>query len=174
MTLKLWQPDRDFSKAHTLIRGRWPVLKRELEERHGILLFINEVYRPEARQQWLYGAGRGREKLIVRGINPEWARPTEPIVTNAWSARTSSHGWVENGLPASCAIDVVPVGADQRPWTKDDDWDRFVALTDDIADVGGRIGLIHFHAPGKAVWDKPHLQLKEWSDEEHRLVLPAA
>lgn len=107
-----------------------------------------------------------------------FARPTEKIVTGAWSAAVGAHGWLDVGdpptlrKPASCALDAVPVGEDGRPWTQDDDWQRFVDLTDDIMDVGGRFGLIHFHAPGKDVWDKPHLQLVEWSDAEHRLILP--
>jgi hypothetical protein len=181
VTLKLWQPDRDLAKGHPLLQGRWPVLRQELQTKHGIILQIAEVYRPDVRQQWLYGSGRGREKLISRGINPDFARPEAPIVTNAWSAKLSAHGYTllppftgvppAEGLPASCAMDVVPVGEDGTPWTVDDRWDDFVRLTDDVADIGGKIGLVHFHAPGKAVWDKPHLQLVEWSDALHALIL---
>jgi hypothetical protein len=156
------------------------VLREALETQHGIVLVVNEVYRPEPRQQWLYGAGRPAELLLSRNIPIEWARPTEPIVTNAWSAATSAHGYTlvppYTGetppalLPAACALDVVPVGADGRPWTVDDRWDEFVQR---VAEIGSRIGLIHFHAPGKAVWDKPHLQLVEWSDTQHTLLPPA-
>lgn len=167
-------PDADLAKGHVLLRGRWPVLKQELEAKHGISLRVIEVYRPDVRQQWLYGAGRIPELCVTKGVPREFARPAEKIVTNAWSASVGAHGWSENGQPASCAMDVVPVGADGKPWTDDDRWSEFVELTNDFLDVGGRVGLTHFHAPGKDVWDKPHLQLVEWSDLEHRLILPAS
>lgn len=166
--LKLWQPDRDLTKAHILVQGRWPVMRKELETQHGLAIIINEVYRPDVRQQWLFGAGRSRDELVAKGINPDWSRPTEKVVTNAWSAKTSAHGWEENGRPASCALDVVPVGADGKAWTPDDRWDDFLRA---VEDVGRKIGLVHFHAPGKQVWDKPHLQLFEWSDALKQLVL---
>lgn len=168
MTTALWKPDKDLAKAHPLVQTRWPVMQRELETKHGLILIVNEVYRPNARQQWLYGAGRGGEQLVAKGIPAEWARPAEKIVTNAWSSETSAHGWVEDGKPAACALDVVPVGADGKPWTADDRWDDFLKA---VVQVGRTIGLVHFHAPGKEVWDKPHLQLFEWDDALKQLVL---
>lgn len=163
------KPDRDLNKGHPLLRFRWPILKKELEGQHGIITMENEIYRPDERQQYLYGGGRTPEALIEKVVNIAFARPSEPIVTNAWSARTSPHGWTINGQPAAAAIDVVPVGNDGKPWTKDDRWEELVEV---IAKIGAMFGLMHFHAPGKAVWDKPHLQLVEWSDREHRLILP--
>lgn len=172
--LKLWQADRDLAKGHKLLQGRWPVLRQELQTKHGIILQIAEVYRPDARQAWLFGAGRTRDELIAKGLTADWARPTEKVVTNAWSSKLSAHGWEEDGVPAACGMDVVPVGDDGRPWTPDDRWEDFVKLTDDASDIGGTIGLVHFHAPGKQVWDKPHLQLIEWSDLYHKLILKEA
>jgi hypothetical protein len=104
-------------------------------------------------------------------VPPEFARPGA-IVTNAWSAKTSAHGWTETRkgvtVPAAAALDVVPVGKDGKPWTADDDWDGFLrAMTAE----GYAIGLVHFHKPGEPPSDKPHLQLKEWSDASHQLLL---
>ena len=160
-------PDRDLKKGHPMLQERWPVLEAFLRDEHGLKCRVIEVYRPELRQQWLYGAGRTQGQLLGLGIRGEFARPTEPKVTNARSARQSAHGWTEAGVPAAAALDVAPVGADNRPWTKDDPWDEFVRL---IALHGPGIGLVHFHSPGKAVWDRPHLQLVEWSDRTHRVA----
>lgn len=165
--------DPDLTKGHRLLQERWPRLKAELEGRHNIgRIQVIEVYRPDIRQQWLYGKGRTVEQCVAKGVPPGFSQPLEKIVTGAWSASVGAHGWTENGQPASCALDVVPVGADGKPWTADDNFAEFVRLTDDVLDLGGQIGLVHFHSPGKDVWDKPHLQLIEYSDAEHRLILP--
>src|SRR4029077_5725142 len=119
------------------------------------------------RQQWLYGQGRSPVELELKAIDPRFARPGK-IVTNAWSAKTSAHGWTEGGVPMSCALDVAPTGEDGRPWTADDPWDEFVSL---VARLGAQVGLVHFHAVGKAVWDRPHLQLAEWDDRAHTLTI---
>jgi len=161
-------PDRDWGKAHPLLRPRYEKLNKALLEGHGIALWVGEIFRSDERQQWLYAQGRTAADCLAKGIRPEWARPG-PVVTNAWSARTSAHGHTSNGNPSACAIDVVPLGADGRPWTKDDDWDKFVQLTTDGGSVGFDCGLVHFHRPGVAVWDKPHLQLVEWFDSIHDL-----
>lgn len=162
-------PNKDLESGHQVLQNRWSLLKEAIEVQNKIVLVVNEVYRSDERQQWLYGAGRSVADLALKGIRADFARPTESKVTNAWSAATSAHGYTINGKAASVGMDVVPVGADGKPWTKDDDWDLFVRLTDDINDLGGQIGLIHFHAPGKEVWDKPHLQLIEWNDSSHTL-----
>lgn len=162
-------PDRDLKKGHPLLQERWPLLEAFLRDEHGMNTRVNEVYRPELRQMWLYGAGRTQRQLMDLGIPNGLARPTEPRVTNARSARLSAHGWTIGTTPASAAIDVVPLGLDGRPWTKDDPWDEFVRL---LAVHGPQVGLVHFHSPGKGVWDRPHLQLVEWSDRTHRVELP--
>lgn len=170
MDLDVTQPDRELGKGHPLVRSRWPVLLAHLVA-EGFPMVVNEVYRPELRQQWLYGSGRTTRQMMDRGLSVTFARPFEPRVTNAWSARLSAHGWTEGNQPAAAALDVVPLGGDGRPWTRDDPWDAFVAL---LARIGPEHGLVHFHSPGKGVWDRPHLQLVEWSDRDHRLILPSA
>lgn len=161
-------PDRDFSKAHPLLRQRWGRLGGLLFARVGKVM-VWEVYRSDARQAWLYGQGRTSEQLQAVGLDPLLARPGA-IVTNAWNARLSAHGWEEAGQPAAAALDLTPLGADDQPWTADDPWEPFVQV---VAEEGEKVGLQHFHKPGKAPSDKPHLQLVEWSDPQHRLILPA-
>jgi hypothetical protein len=160
--------DRDLTHAHRLVRMRWPVIQAVLRVQHRINTMVNETARSEGRQLYLYGAGRTAEWLKARGLDSRYARPTEPVVTNAWSAKLSAHGWMEEGKSAAAALDVVPLGGDGKPWTADDPWDAFVSI---MAEIGPPCGLVHFHAPGKQVWDKPHLQLVEWSDAQHALVL---
>lgn len=161
------RPDPDLGKGHPLLQERVPVLENLLRHRYGWEVRRLEVYRPELRQQWLYGAGRTVGEIAPRGISPMFARPREPRVTNAWSARVSAHGFAIGDQPASCAIDLCPLGQDRRPFTKDDPWDEFVRA---MVVEGLSIGLVHFHAPGKAVWDKPHLELLEWSNRARTLV----
>ena len=101
------------------------------------------------------------------GIDPSLARPGDRV-TNAYAAALSAHGYRgDDGIPASCALDLVPLGADEKPWTKDDPWDDFVKV---VAEVSDSTRLRHFHKQGKPVWDKPHVQLQEWDDSLHRLV----
>lgn len=160
------QADRDLMNGHPLLRDRWEWLNEYLRSQ-GHSMLVVEVFRSNERQGWLYGAGRTPEAMKLKRLPPYWARPEEPRVTNAWSSSTSAHGLMIDGRPAAAALDVVPVGRDGKPFTADDPWDEFVAT---IAKVGPRYGLVHFHAPGKAVWDRPHLQLIEWSDRHRRLV----
>lgn len=164
-------PDRNPAHVHPACWQRWLDLYPALEKRLGCRMMLAEGYRSDARQGWLYGQGRTADQLRARGVDPGYAR-SGPVVTNAWSAATSAHGWTVSGTPAAAALDVVPLGPDGRPWTADDQWSLFVALTDEPTDALVRAhGLVHFHAPGKTVWDKPHIQMVEWSDAEHRLVL---
>lgn len=164
--VNLTVPDHDLGKGHQLLQQRWPRLLEQLHQA-GFPMVVNEVYRSEGRQVWLFGAGRTGAQLVAHGIAASYARPEEPRVTNAWSAAVSPHGCLEAGHPAAAAMDVVPIGADGRPWNRDDPWDAFVAK---MAAIGPGLGLVHFHSPGKAVWDRPHLQLVEWSDALHHLV----
>lgn len=163
-------PDRDLTKGHRLLQARWPALKSILERELQTTFLVNEVFRSDLRQQWLYGQGRTPEQCAEKGVPVEFAREGL-IVTNAWSAKVGAHGWEEHGLPASCALDVIPLGEDGKPWTVDDPWDGFVELTTTPDSPGGQIGLIHFTSSGK-VSDKPHLQLREYSDLVHKLILP--
>jgi len=169
--------DPDLAKGHPLLQERWPRLERILLAKYGWKVVVIEVYRPELRQMWLYGQGRTAAELAQKGIRRAgFARPQLKRVTNAWSARVSAHGVTIRGpagtwVPAAAALDVVPVGADDRPWTVDDPWDPFVVA---IAAEGPTIGLVHFHGRNKGVTDRPHLQLwPEWSDSDHRLHLAA-
>jgi hypothetical protein len=163
--------DRDLAKGHPRLQERVPALEEELERSHGWRIQRVEVYRTELRQQWLYGSGRTVGKLNELGISSRFARPSLKVVTNASSARLSAHGWTEkrDGLvvPAAAAIDCGPVGQDGKLWTADDPWDDFVRT---LALIGPKFGLVHFHSPGKAVWDRPHLELLEWSNREHRVT----
>lgn len=161
-------PDRDIGKAHPLLASRWPALRARLSTA-GIVTSVNEVWRSNERQQWLYGGGRTAAQLVARGVPTMYARPTDPLVTNAWSAATTAHGWTESGRPAACALDVVPLGRDGRPWTADDPWDEFVALVEDAV---AQTGLRHFRDHGGCITDRPHLQLSEWSDLHDRPILP--
>lgn len=169
MTLDVTRPNVDPALWHTLTVQRWTVLQPLLEMRLGCTVRANEGYRYDARQQYLFGQGRTAAQLTAKGLDPALARPG-PIVTNAWSAKTSAHGYMLDGKPASCALDIVVLGADGTPWTKDDPWDQFVALTTDHGALAS-IGLVHFHRVGVAVWDRPHLQNVEYSDALHTLVL---
>lgn len=168
---ELWRPLRDMTMAHPLVQERWPKLKAYLEA-HGFTMYVNEVFRYNRRQQWLYGAGRSIKQMKAIGLPPAWARPNEKIVTNASDCFKSAHGWTrqdERGywVPAAAAIDVVPLGADGKPWTRDDPWDGVLKC---LREGGYEFGLVHFTKPGKDPWDRPHLQLKEWSDSEHRVI----
>lgn len=152
---------------------RWCNLHHLLQEKYGFVMQVIEVYRPDLRQQWLYGSGRSVAQLLDKGINTAFARPNLPRITMAWSARLSAHGATQADgtgqmMPSAAALDVVPLGVDGRPWTYDDPWDAFVVA---MAAEGPTHGLVHFHAHGKGVTDRPHLQLwPEWSDQTHRLT----
>lgn len=146
----------DLKTGHPLLQERWPPLSDELETLLQGKIRVVEVYRYDARQKWLYAQGRTRKGNIV---------------TNAKSCLTSAHGWtreIRKGVhvPAAAALDVVPLGNDMLPWTKDDPWIEFVEMIKDLVPV---YGLRHFAKPGKQPWDKPHLQLLEWSDIDHKL-----
>ncbi len=164
-------PDRDLTKAHPLLRQRWAMLGGRLYHRVGKVM-IWECYRPDDRQAWLYGQGRTSAELAAVGLVPTLAQPEKPRVTNAWTAKLSAHGWtLDDGTPASCALDLVPLGADDRPWSKDDPWDEFITV---VAEFAPLTGLRHFAKPGRKPWDGPHVELDEWSKRLHRLVLKAA
>jgi hypothetical protein len=160
-------PDTRLELGHPLLQLRLPLLEDLLRTKYGWATRRIEIYRPELRQQWLYGAGRTVGELAPHGISAAFARPTEPRVTKAWSATVSAHGFRFGAQPASCAVDLCPLGADGRPFTRDDPWEAFVRA---MAIEGPAIGLVHFHAPGKDVWDKPHLELLEWSNGTHTLT----
>lgn len=178
MTFDVTTPNRDPALWHPLVVTSWGLLQPELEKALNCRTVVNEGYRPDARQAWLFGAGRTGMQLAAFHLDTALARPIEPKVTNAWSAKTSAHGYVlpqctaewPDGIPASAALDIIVLGADGKPWTKDDPWDAFVALTTDGGPLT-KFGLIHFRAVGKQVWDKPHLQLIGWSDAQHTLLL---
>ncbi len=162
---------------HPMVLQRWIILHPLLEAHLGCRVIVNEGYRPDARQAYLYGQGRSSAQLLAVGLSPTLARPGA-IVTNAWSAKTSAHGFVlpmctadwPDGIPASLALDVIPLGADGKPWTKDDPWDQFIALTTDNGPLAS-IGLVHFHRPGIKPWDAPHIQAVEYSDQTHNLLV---
>ncbi len=129
-----------------------------------------EWYRYDARQAFLFGQGRDIATLLAHGLDPKLAQPQLPIVTDAWSAAVGAHGWTrqdETGtwIPAAAALDIVPVGADGNPWTKDDPWDDFLAC---CAEEATPAGLVHFRRHG-LITDRPHLQLIEWNDALQRL-----
>ncbi len=163
---------------HPMIVQGWGQLAPVLEAQLGVQVAVFEGYRPDARQQWLYGQGRTPAQLKAKGLDPMLARPDLPIVTNAWSAKTSAHGYVlpictvdwPDGVPSTLALDIMIYDAAGTAWAKDAPWDQFVALTTDGGPLS-HFGLVHFHAPGKVVWDKPHLQWVGWSDLTHGLVV---
>lgn len=163
----LSKPDRDLMKAHPLLRERWARLGGILLAA-GIKTMIWEVYRSDERQAWLYGQGRTADDLKAVGLDPALARAGDKV-TNAYSSALSAHGWrMPDGSPASAAFDLVPLGDDEKPWTPDDPWDSFVAT---VAQHAKLTGLRHFAKPGKPPWDKPHVQLQEWDDKLHRLLV---
>lgn len=153
------RPMRDMRLTHRLVQKRWANLKLVFHGA-GFDMFENETWRPDERQRWLYAQGRTRPGAIV---------------TNSNSASNSAHGWTEpdghgNVIPAACGIDVVPLGKDGKPWTKDDPWTDWLAFA--LRPEVRALGLIHFAKPGKQPWDTPHLQLVEWSDKVKKLILP--
>jgi len=163
------KPVRDLATAHPVLErrfGDWLLAMKKL----GFETFLNEVYRYHVRQQWLWAQGRTAAQCVNAGIPSSWARPG-PIVTNAMSCETSPHGWTRKDasgkfVPASAAVDVVPVGADGKPWTLDDPWDDWLNAA---LSIEAETGLRHFRSRGKKIWDKPHLQLTEWDDANHTL-----
>lgn len=164
--------DPDLTKGHPLLQERWARLELRLRSHYGWRMVVIEVYRPELRQQWLFGQGRTVGQLKPHGISYAFSRPRLPIVTNAWSAQVSAHGCTRKAgglvVPASAALDVDPVGDDGKPWTADDPWDPFVVA---LAAEGPSFGLVHFKSRGK-VTDRPHLQLwPEWHDLTHTLEM---
>lgn len=163
------KPNRSLLQLHPAVMKRWEALKIDLELALKCIVLVNETYRSDARQQWLYGAGRSPNDLLAVGLDPRLSRPSELRVTNAYSAKLSAHGHLENGIPAAVGLDVIPLGQDGKPWSKDDPWDEFVRLTTDSGVLVGKHGLIHFKSKGKQVTDKPHLQAIEWSDATHTL-----
>lgn len=173
MTDDFSKADVDHAKGHPLLIERWTWLQKRLREKHGLVVLEVEIYRPELRQQWLYGSGRTVPQLQQHGISSAFAQPHLKIVTGAWSARVSAHGCtrLKDGLvvPAAAAIDVCPVGDDGKKWTADDRWDAFLAA---LVIEGADIGLVHFHNAKKQITDRPHLQLyPEWSDATHTLTV---
>lgn len=164
---------RDLALMHPKGAERWLALKIHLETKFGMPMLLVEAYRPELRQQWLWAQGRTVEQCAEKGISTAFAR-AGAIVTNAWSAKKSAHGWTRKNeagivVAAAAAVDVVPVGPDNKPYTKDDEWDEFIAV---LAREGPSFGLVHFTSRGK-VTDRPHLQMVEWRDGPlYRLELP--
>lgn len=163
---------RDLRLAHPLVQTRWTRLKAELQKA-GFVMFVNEVWRPDLRQQWLWAQGRSAADCSRQGIPVKFARPGA-IVTNSTRASNSAHGWlvstgVNRLIPAACALDVVPLGADGKPWTKDDPWDSWYTFISQPEIKA--LGLVHFSKPGKKPWDLPHLQLTEWSDKNKKLII---
>jgi hypothetical protein len=168
----LGRPMRELALLHPLAQTRWEEMRPKLEAALGCGMFVNETWRPNERQLWLYGAGRTVDQCRKMGVPSKYARPAEKIVTNSWNSTNSAHGWLlvdESGklTPAACALDVAPLGRDQKPWTKDDPWEQFYQSVTELSSIG----LVHFHKPGKRPWDMPHLQLTEWSDAKKRLLL---
>lgn len=158
----------DLTTGHPLLQERWPPLHDELETLLQGRVRVIEVYRYNQRQQWLYGQGRNKAECKAAGVPENYARAGNRV-TNAASSLTSAHGWtreVRKGVyvPAAAALDVVPLGNDGLPWTKDDPWLEFIDMVKDLVPL---YGLHHFSKPGKQPWDKPHLQLVEWSDTTH-------
>lgn len=159
------KPNTDLALAHPLLRIRWQTLAKELAAA-GLRTIIVECFRSDERQAWLYGQGRTPAELEAVGVDPLFARAGDRV-TNAYSAALSAHGWRDDwGQPASCALDLVPVGKDGKPWTADDPWGAFVEAV-----ANSKSGLRHFSKQGKPPWDKPHVQLREWNDAQHRLVI---
>lgn len=171
-------PNVDPALWHPLLVQRWWQLFPMLTHLLNCNVIVNEGYRPDLRQQWLYGQGRTAAQLKVKGIDPSFARPGL-IVTNAWSAKTSPHGltlpivgtgeWPD-GRPAACALDIIVLGQDGKPWTKDDPWDEFIKLTTDDGPLTN-YGLVHFKGPRNIVTDGPHLQMIEYDNHTHNLLV---
>ena len=163
---------RALSSGHPLLQERWPRLEAVLTKIVKMPFIVGEVYRYDVRQQWLWAQGRSREQCRAAGVPEAYAR-AGAIVTNASSARLSAHGCTitrPDGIvvPAAAALDIWVLGADGKPWTKDDPWDDFITI---VAALAPTHGLRHFSKPGKSPWDKPHIQLLEWSDATHSLNL---
>lgn len=158
--------DPDLAQGHSLLRQRAPVWERAAAA-VGFPVQRIEVYRPDARQAWLYGQGRVAAELVARGLDPALAQPLLPQVTNAWSARTSAHGFtLPDGTPAAAAADYAVLGPDGLPWTADDPWAPFISWCLAHEQL---YGLRHFGPPQRPPPDRPHLQLVEYSDVTHQL-----
>src|SRR6478735_5832524 len=86
---------RDIRLAHPLVQDRWRVLEGKCMEA-GFAMFLNEVWRPDQRQQWLWGQGRTALECVRQGIPAKFARPGS-IVTHSTRASNSAHGWMVSG-----------------------------------------------------------------------------
>lgn len=164
---------RDMALAHPALSRAWAAFRADAQMA-GFPLLVLEVFRYDARQQWLYGQGRTGQDLGIKGIDPLLARPDMRRVTEAWSAATSAHGFCvtdANGVlqPAAAAIDCAPVGPDGKPFTGDDDWKNFTGWVEGVAN---QHGLRHFRNAAGVFPDMPHLQLVTWSDAQHTVVTP--
>lgn len=71
-------------------------------ESEGYKVRIDQTYRSQERQNFLYHFPRAVSKILglkKLGIN-----------INVTSTKNSKHSRVKNGIPASCAVDLRPVG----------------------------------------------------------------
>jgi hypothetical protein len=162
---------RDLATGHPFLQERVPKLRSLLEMR-GYPTMVIEVYRYNIRQQYLFGGGRTGIDCIRRGVPSEFARPNDKVVTDAWLSLTSAHGYTISDstgriVPAAAAIDIVPVGADGKPFTADDQWADFLGKLEADANA---CGLRHFRNAHHEITDPPHLQLVEWDDAIRSLV----
>lgn len=164
---------RDPASAHPLLPPRLADLESRMVARKMPYLLL-EFFRYDARQGWLYGGGRSSAQLTIKGISEAYARPDAPIVTDAWSAATSAHGWTRQNdagiwVPAAAAVDLIPVGRDGKPFTADDPLAEFIAL---VAECSAAVGLRHFRRASGQIWDKDHVEMVEYSNATHQLELP--
>ena len=158
--------DPDLGLGHSLLQQRLPPWEQAAAAA-GYRVQRVEVYRPDARQAWLYGQGRTPEALVAVGLDPALAR-AGAIVTNAWSAKTSAHGYVlADGTPAAAGADYCVLDGLGRLWAADADWAGFMAWC--LANEQ-TYAIRHFGPPLHPVTDRPHVQLVEWSDSWHDLT----
>jgi hypothetical protein len=158
--------DPDLAKGHSLLQQRLPPWEQAAAGA-GFRVQRLEVYRPDARQAWLYGQGRTPEALQAVGLDPALARPGQ-IVTNAWSAKTSAHGYTiqPNETPAAAGADYGVLDSAGKLWAADADWPGFMVWC--LANEQ-QYAIRHFGPPLHPVTDQPHVQLVEYNDHTHQL-----
>lgn len=138
--------DRSLESLHPAFRAKLERLLQTLE-RAGVPFKLDEGFRSEERQAWLYASGRTRPGRIVTqkdGRPGVWPK-THPVASERGKPRRSRH---QSGL----AADLYPVRGDGRVWIPPAEHEAWVLLASAAQSLGLR--------PGRAWGDSPHV---EWA-----------
>ena len=118
----------------------------------GCSAYIASTYRSPEKQLELYS--RGRKK-----VGHKWIRTGGKIVTRALPYQTPHCKTLEDGTPASCAIDIALV--ENGMWLRD--WDeRWSIIPTAVAMVNRE--KLKSGAFFRSIRDYPHVELRNWKE----------